>query len=80
MSEDDVCKVLINSAILYIAISGVAGGGGCMWVHLHPVHAPVHPSYIICICSFVVYLATCIACHSMHVSLHRFVVNTRPKL
>ena len=29
-----------------IGDSGVArGDGGAMWVHLHPIHAPVHPSY-----------------------------------
>ena len=25
--------------------NAVASPGGCMWVHLHPIHAPVHPSY-----------------------------------
>ena len=34
---------------------GGGGGGGCMWVHLHPIYAPVHPSYA-CACSFIAYL------------------------
>ena len=31
--------------------SGVARGGGCMRVHLHPIHTPVHP--LLCRCSLV---------------------------
>ena len=45
----------------------VVSPGECMWVHLHPIYAPVHPSYA-CVVLFTYSLRTC-SCHSMHVSL-----------
>ena len=43
------------------------GGGGCMWVHLHPIHTPVHPPFA-CV---VLLLPTKVLTHCMHFLLHR---------
>ena len=36
-----------NNIIGWVCIDtgAVVSPGGCMWVHLHPIHVPVHPSY-----------------------------------
>ncbi len=33
---------VINS---FVMAEAVASPGGCMWVHLHPIHTPAHPPF-----------------------------------
>ena len=40
------------SSVLLVLVRAVVSRGGCMWVHLHPIHAPVHPSYA-CVVLFI---------------------------
>ena len=43
----DVSKYTHFSHLIldFLHITVVVSLGGCMWVHLHPIHVPVHPSY-----------------------------------
>ena len=47
-----LCMAIIFHSIKYSCFSDILNplqwrhrGGGCMWVHLHPIHAPVHPPF-----------------------------------
>ena len=56
----DLCRLLVKGNIG----SGVAGGGGgCMWVHKHPVNALVHPCIIVV---FIVIIDTWLLTHSQY--------------
>ena len=43
----------VNQVYNTVVSLGGGGGGGHTWVHLHPIHAPVHPS-----CACIVLLFT----------------------
>ena len=55
--------------LLFIAFLPVVSPGGCMWIHLHPIQAPVHPSYA-CVHVCVVLLFT----YSLSVCMFHYTV------
>jgi hypothetical protein len=35
------------------AVRAVVSPAGCMWVHLHPIHTPVHPPFDLTLCNLI---------------------------